>query len=127
MPTNAYPFFLILLFITMGSLFYVLAQYYHLTIQDWSVWKGLAIVMPLVFCEYNFVLRAGHMAKESGWSVINIFLMTMCMNFIMLYGFNKIAIGDPIESRDILALGLVGGAFALGYHPMEESMKNAKY
>lgn len=109
--------FMIFFFLLMGSLFYVLAQYYHLTLEDWSVWKGLLIVMPLVFLEYNFVLRAGHMAHASGFSVMNIFLTTMCMNFVLLYIFNQIAIGDPVHGTDAIAFGLVAGAFALSYNP----------
>lgn len=110
-----YSMISILLLLLMGSIFYILAQYYHLTFEEWSIWKGLAVVLPLVFMEYNFVLRANHMARLSGWSVVQIFMTIICLNFVVLLGFNKIFIGDTITWSDFLAVGMVAAAIGISY------------
>lgn len=110
--------FYILLFLFLGSIFYVFAQYGHLILGEWSIMKAFMVALPMVFIEYQFVLRGTHAAREEGYSAINTLLLVMIFNFINVYAFGKIALGDSIEWKDLISFTMVLGAFALSYKPM---------
>jgi hypothetical protein len=71
------------LYVYIGTIFYTLAAYYHLSLKDWSFLKALKIAMPLVFIEYTFSLRANRsLNKTFNNNSVQILLITMCFYFI---------------------------------------------
>lgn len=116
--SSGYAGFTILLFLFLGSLFYVLAQYAHLMLGEWSLLKAFAIAIPMIAIEYQFVLRGTHAAREEGYSPINTLLLVMIFNFINLYTFGRVALGDSAELKDLLAFSMILGAFAISYRPL---------
>jgi uncharacterized protein (DUF486 family) len=106
----------------LGSVFYILAQYGHLLLTDWTISKAMIIALPLVLIEYVFVLNGTHSAKISGENPLNILLLVMCFNFVNIYIFGKIAFGDKTTGKDFLAFGLILLASALTYKPIEDKI-----
>ncbi len=108
----------------LGSVFYILAQYGHLLLTDWTITKAMLIALPLVLIEYMFVLNGTHSAKISGENPLNILLLVMCFNFVNIYIFGKIAFGDKTTGKDIIAFFLILLASALTYKPIETKIKS---
>jgi hypothetical protein len=54
----------IILLIYLGTIFYVIASYYHLKLKNWTLLKSLMIAIPMVMCEYQFSLRGNYLAHE---------------------------------------------------------------
>ncbi len=113
----------IILLLMLGGICYAFAHYSGLLLGDgWTLMKSLAISIPIVIVEYAFVLSATKMAKDNGSSVMQTFLLIMCMNFIGVFGYSKLVINDPVNFKDVLAFGLVAGAFGLSYDPHEKKI-----
>lgn len=78
------------LLIFIGTIFYTLAAYYHLTYnKNWTFLKALAIAMPFVLIEYTFSLRGIHHSyKYLNHSTSTILIITIIFCFISMWLFN---------------------------------------
>jgi uncharacterized protein (DUF486 family) len=112
-----------LAFLYAGSVFYVLAQYGHLLLANWTIWKAMSIAIPLVCIEYLFVLNGTHGASTAGESAMNIILLVMCFNFVNIYLYGRLVLKQESDIKDLLAFILVLIASALTYKPIETSIK----
>lgn len=105
-------FYLFLIY--LGSCFYVAASYYHLSLGDkWTFTKAAMFAIPLVFLEYICTLN-GHyfLNHEHGFSIMQIFIITLCFYFINMWILNYILWkknGDML--REIICFGFVLLAF----------------
>lgn len=101
------------IFIYAASWCYVLAQYYHLSLSNWTFIKAMLIALPLVIIEYSFSLHGNKLANANitpfqillitiGFYVLNIIILNI---FVFKAGFNPV--------RDTLAVLLLVAAIAL--------------
>ena len=109
-------FFYILL-IYIGTIFYVFAAYYHLTMHDkWTFLKALMIAIPFVLIEYCFSLHGNYfMHHDLNYSTMDILILTICFYFINLWLMNYFVLkhkGGNIY-KEILCFGLIICAFLL--------------
>jgi uncharacterized protein (DUF486 family) len=97
----------------LGTVFYTLAAYYHLSIRDWTWTRAAVVAIPLVLIEYVFSLRGNRYLNEySGFNPIRILLITMCFYFINLWLLNYFIIGNQIVIwREITGFVLILAAF----------------
>ncbi len=109
--TNLKPYFLIYL----GSIFFVLAAYYHLSYKPWTFSKALSTALPLVCIEYIFSLNGNHMAHEDlDLNPIQILIITITFYFINLWLLNYFVIKKTINlKKEIVAFGLIVTGFLL--------------
>lgn len=113
-------YIVIIIMLLLGGICYAFAHFGHLLLGDsWTLAKSMAISIPIVLVEYLVVNKATKMAKDSGSSAMQIFLLIMCMNFMAIFGYSKLIIKDEVSYKDFLAFGLVAGAFGLSYNPHE--------
>ncbi len=107
--TNLKPYFLIYL----GSIFFVLAAYFHLSYDNWSLKKALTTALPLVVIEYCFLLPGNHAAKEElSLNPIQILVIMIVFNFINLWLFNFLVTKSIVNyKRELLAFAFIIAAF----------------
>lgn len=81
-------FYLFLIYI--GTVFYVIAAYYHLTFRErWYFMKAYMIAIPFVLLEYCFSLNGNYyMHYIMDYSPLDILIITMCFCFINLWLLN---------------------------------------
>jgi len=79
-----------LLLIYLGTICYVFAAYYHLTMHEkWNFWKAYLIAIPIVFIEYIFSLHGNYyMHSIFDYSPIEILIITISFCFINLWLMN---------------------------------------
>lgn len=96
----------------IGTVFYTLAAYYHLTIKDWTWFRAASYAIPLVLIEYIFSLRGNHHLNASGYNPVRIVLITMCFYFINTWLLNYFIIHNEVVIwREVLAFLFVLAAF----------------
>ena len=102
-------------YIYIGTIFYVLASYYHLSIQDWSLKKALILAIPFVCIEYFFSLRGNRQLNEiHNINAIEILLITMCFYFINMWLLNYYVIKNKVNlAKEVLSFILILSAFYL--------------
>lgn len=104
-----------ILFIYLGSLCYVSAAYYHLSLNErWSFYRALLIALPLVIIEYCFALPGNYALNTyHGFDPNKILIMTMIFYFINLWLLNVVVLKKQVENAYIegTALLLVLAAF----------------
>ena len=59
------------LFIYIGTIFYVIASYFHLSIKKWNLKQAYLIAIPLVMVEYYFSLN-GNLISSTVFNVFNL-------------------------------------------------------
>lgn len=107
--------YLYLLFMFIGSLFYVIGSYAHLNLANWTFLKAYLIAMPLVALEYQFSLRGNKWAHDAGISPMNVLLITLCFYFIAMFILKKVWLHGDVEALDIGAFILIMSAFAISF------------
>ena len=87
-------------FIYAGSLCYVSAAYYHLSLNErWSFRRALLIALPLVIVEYCFSLPGNRALHEyHGFAPTQILIMTMIFYFVNLWLLNVAVLGKRVKS-----------------------------
>ena len=109
------PTLRVYLFFYIATIFYVLAQYYHLSLDTWSLTRAFTIAVPLVIIEYYFSLTANHEANSIlKINPIQILIITMTFYFINTWLFNYFILkNDVIVWKEITSFILIIGAFML--------------
>ena len=81
---------LFILLVYLGTVFYVFAAYYHLSLdKNWTFWKAFTIAIPLVIIEYIFSLHGNYYLHNMfDYSPIDILIITICFYFINLWLLN---------------------------------------
>ena len=99
--------------IFIGSVFYTLAAYLHLKMDEWTFLKALMIAIPFVFIEYQFALRGNYYAKQHLlMNTVQITILTMIFYFFNAFMINYFVIQHPIVVwRETLAIFFVFMAF----------------
>ena len=92
--------------IYIGSVFYVLAAFYHLSIKNWTIITAFAIAIPILVLEYSFSLRGNWYANEY-LSATKILILTMIFYLVNLTILDSIILKNGVSFRDIVALLLV--------------------
>lgn len=103
-----------ILLIYIGTLFYTLASYLHLGIQDdWTFQKAFILAIPLVIIEYQFSLRGNRYAHtELKLNAIQIILITMVFYFVNTWLLNIFVLKHQVVVwRELLAFVLILSAF----------------
>ena len=112
---NIFTHFFCYSLIFIGTIFYVLASYYHLKIKNnWTFLKALAIAIPFVLIEYSFTLNGIHQSYTYlNHSTSTILIITICFYFINMWIFNYFILNQININlfREIIAFLLIGGAF----------------
>ena len=105
----------ILLLIYIGTIFYTLAAFFHLSIKDWSFKKAFITAMPLVVIEYIFTLNGNKKANEIlKFNPLQILLITMSFYFINIWLLNYFIIKNKINPiREIISFIFILGAFSI--------------
>jgi len=103
------------IYVYIGTIFYVLASYYHLTLKDWTFKKALFIALPLVCIEYFFSLRGNRYLNEKyNINAIEILLITMCFYFINTWLLNYFVIKNKVNIiKELISFILILVAFYL--------------
>jgi len=104
----------ILFLIYVGTIFYTLAAYYHLTFGNkWRFIDAFLVAIPLVVIEYTFSLPGNHYANLIlKLSAQNILTITVCFYFINLWLLNYFVLKHKVNMiREIVAFILIIMAF----------------
>ena len=108
-------FYILLIYI--GTIFYVLAAYYHLTMHDkWTFLKALMIAVPFVLIEYCFSLNGNYyMVSKMNFSPMEVLIITMCFYFINLWVLNFFILKHPNYNiyKEFFCFGLIITAFLM--------------
>ena len=104
---------LTMLFMYFGTVCYVTASYFHLSLKQWSFMKALAIAVPVVLIEYQFSLRANKVANETHlMNAVQVLLVTLCFYFINVWILNWLVLKNKIIVwRELVCFGLIAAAF----------------
>ena len=105
--------FYIIGLIFMGTLFYTVASYLHLKMDQWTFLKALTIAIPFVFIEYQFMLRGIYYAKQHLlMNAIQILILTTIFCFFNAFLLNYFILQHPIVIwREILSIFFIFMAF----------------
>ena len=101
--------------IYIGTVFYTLAAYYHLSYKPWTFEKAITTALPLVCIEYVFSLNGNHRAHEElDLNPIQILVITITFYFINLWLLNYFIIKKTINiKREVVAFALIITGFLL--------------
>lgn len=99
--------------IYIGTVFYVLAMYTHLSFKPWTFTKAIAFALPLVVVEYIFALNGDHIAHTTlGLSAQQILITTMTFYFVNLWILNYFVLHHKVRPlNELVAFALIIGAF----------------
>jgi uncharacterized protein (DUF486 family) len=101
------------LLIYAASWCYILAQYYHLSLTNWTLVKAAAIALPLVLIEYSFALNGNKLASIT-MSPTQILLMTIGFYVLNILLLNMFIFKQDINiARDLVAFALIIGAILI--------------
>lgn len=106
---------LTLLFIYLGTICYVTASYFHLTLKSWSFLKAFLIALPIVCIEYQFSLRGNRIANDTfGMNPLQILVITLCFYFVNTWLLNYFVIRNRIVYwRECVCFALILTAFII--------------
>jgi len=110
---SAFHWVFVLAIIYLGTAFYTIAAYYHLTLKNWTFLNALLIALPIVFMEYQFSLRGNFYArKHLALNAVQILLITTIFAFINNWLLNYFVLKHPLVWwRETIALALIAAAF----------------
>lgn len=99
--------------IYVGTIFYTLASYYHLSIKDWTFIKAFTMAIPLVAIEYIFSLYGNRYANSVlNFNALQILLITITFYFINAWLLNYFIIKNKVNpTREIISFILILLAF----------------
>ena len=99
--------------IFLGSVFYTVAAYFHLKMEQWDFMKAFLIAVPFLLIEYQFSLRGNYYAKEHLlMNAVQITLLTMIFYFFNAWILNYFFLKQPIVWwRECLAFLFITLAF----------------
>lgn len=108
---NLTPYILIYI----GTIFYTMAAYYHLSFKNWTFQKAMMTAIPFVLIEYCFTLPGNHSASEElKLNPIQILIVTITFYFINLWLMNYFIIKKEINiKREIVAFVLIASGFLI--------------
>jgi uncharacterized protein (DUF486 family) len=97
----------------MGSVFYTMAAYLHLKMDEWTFLKALLIAIPFVFIEYQFSLRGNYYAKQHLlMNTVQITVLTMIFYFFNAFLLNYFVLQHPVVVwRELLSIFFILMAF----------------
>ena len=95
--------------IYIGSILYIIAAFYHLSIKNWTIITAAAIAVPVLILEYSFSLRGNRYANKY-LSATKILILTMMFYLINITILDTIVLKNGVSLRDIIALFMVVGA-----------------
>lgn len=105
------------LLVYFGTVCYVIAAYYHLTLnKNWTFLKAFMIAIPIVMIEYCFALNGNYyLHSELKLSAMDILIMTICFYFINLWLLNYFVIKNKVKSvyKELFCFILIISAFLL--------------
>jgi hypothetical protein len=107
---------LCILFIYIGTCFYVTASYLHLALgKSWTFLSAFLIAVPLVIIEYQFSLRGNYAAHAShGMGALQILVLTLAFYFLNLWVLNVVVLKTRVVIwRELLCFALVAAAFVI--------------
>jgi hypothetical protein len=104
-----------ILFIYIGTIFYALAAFYHLSFKEWTFTKAFIVAIPLVIIEYIFSLNGNRQLNEAHKiNPLTIMIITMCFYFINIWLLNFFIIKNKINIlRELIAFILIILAFLI--------------
>jgi len=80
--------FYIMGLIFTGTIFYTIASYLHLKMEEWTFFKAILIALPFVFIEYQFMLRGIYYAKQhllmNSLQILVITTIFCCFNSLLI-------------------------------------------
>lgn len=99
--------------IFLGSVFYTMAAYLHLKMDEWTFLKALLIAIPFVFIEYQFSLRGNYYAKQHLlMNTVQITVLTMIFYFFNAFLLNYFVLQQPVVVwRELLSIFFILMAF----------------
>jgi hypothetical protein len=102
-------------YIYLGTIFYTLASYYHLSFKEWSLKRAFTLALPFVSIEYFFSLQGNkYLHDYAGKNSIEILLITMCFYFVNNWLLNYFVIKNEIIIwKELASFMLIIGAFLL--------------
>ncbi len=102
-----------IIYIYIGTVFYTIASYYHLSLKEWNLKKAYMIAIPIVLIEYFFSLQANRKLNEVfKISPVSIVLITMCFYFVNTWLLNLFITKNKITVwREILSFILIFSAY----------------
>lgn len=101
------PIWIPALLIYLASWCYVLAQYYHLHLSNWTLFKAALIAAPLVIIEYSLALHGNKLASFT-MSPTQILIMTIGFYVINIMILNAFVFKNEIHIvRDLIAVVLI--------------------
>lgn len=105
--------FYILGLIFLGSIFYTMAAYLHLKMDEWTFLKALLIAIPFVVIEYQFSLRGNYYArKHLLMNSIQILVLTTIFCFFNAFLLNYFVLQHPVVVwRELLSIFFILMAF----------------
>ena len=105
----------ILSLIYIGTIFYTLAAFFHLSIKEWTFTKAFLLAMPLVAIEYVFTLNGNKEANDKlQLNPLQILIITISFYFINIWLLNYFIIKNKINPiREIISFILIVIAFTL--------------
>ena len=114
---NYFLYFICFSYIFIGAIFYTLASYYHLKMDNnWTFFKALIVAIPFVLIEYVFTLHGIYYSyKFLSLSPSQILITTICFYFICIWIFNyyvmKIRLDFKHMLKELFAFILIITAF----------------
>jgi uncharacterized protein (DUF486 family) len=108
-----YEQFKAILFIYIGTVFYALASFYHLSFKEWNLVKALLVAIPLVIIEYLFSLNGNRKLNELyKINPLSILIITISFYFVNIWLLNLFVLKNNINFyREIIAFILIIIAF----------------
>ena len=105
---------LAIFFIYMGSVFYTLASFYHLSLgTQWTFFKAYMLALVFVLIEYLFNIKGNHGANKHV-TVFQIMILIIAFDLINLYILNYFVLKNKINVfRDGISLLFIGVAIAI--------------
>ena len=103
-----------ILLIYLGSCFYTIASFYHLSFGErWRFWRAYALGMLFVSVEYVFNVL-GNKGANRHITVFQIMLLIVAFDLVNLYLLNAVLLKNRIRpARDGISLLLICAAVAI--------------
>jgi hypothetical protein len=103
-----------ILLIYLGSCFYTIASFYHLSFgANWRFWRAYALGMLFVYVEYVFNVL-GNKSANRYLTVFQIMLLIIAFDLVNLYVLNALLLKNRIRLvRDGVSMLLIAAAVAI--------------
>ena len=107
----------------LGSVFFALASFWTFKLKEWTFHRALFIALVAFFFQYQFQLRGINFARTRlKMTYLQIVLIILCCNYINSLIINRFYLKDKfVWWRDLVAVGMVIGAFCLSHYGAEDN------